>query len=192
MTHESSDADVLARSVDEPEAFGLIYERHVDPVLRYMRRRLGDAAAEDATVEVFARAFSERARYTPRHPTAIPWLYWLAGLVIADQARAERRRLRLLTRLTQHATETATDDVLLADVAPALVKALRKLSPELRETLLLVVWGELSYEEAAAALDVPIGTVRSRVARARARLRAELPASTLDTSLAPHLGEAHA
>lgn len=125
---------------------------------------------------MFVRAFRRRREYVPQHPTALPWLYWLAGSVIADNARHERRRLRLLARLSSTAAGQAAAAPH-GSVAPEVTAALRKLSPELRETLLVVVWGELSYEEAATALGVAVGTVASRLARARAELQAD---GTLD------------
>src|SRR5580693_2698274 len=101
MLGDDDDAEILARSLDEPGEFAAIYTRHVAPILRYARRRLGETAGEDAATEVFVRAFKQRATYVSQHPTALPWLYWLAGQVIRDHARAQRRRLRLLARLAE-------------------------------------------------------------------------------------------
>ena len=190
MTGEADDAQVIARSLAVPGAFAAVYERHVGRVLLYMRRRLGDAAAEDATTEVFVRAFKTRGAYVAQHPSALPWLYWLAGLVIADYVRAERRRLKLLVRLA--AVRSGDGSLALrSDLAPEVVRSLRSLSPADRETLLLIAWGELSYDEVATATGVPIGTVRSRVARARAQLGKDVSVAAL--AAANHRpGEAHA
>jgi len=164
------DADVLLRSVREPAVFGVVYERHGQTVARYVARRIGEEAlAEDLTAEVFARAFSGRTGYRPLHPTALPWLFGIASNVIAGHRRSERRRLAALERLARSTPPSTPQDVA-ADMAPELVHALRRLSSADRDTLLLVVWGEISYEEAATALGVPIGTVRSRIARARQQL----------------------
>ncbi|HEX4343994.1 MAG TPA: RNA polymerase sigma factor [Solirubrobacteraceae bacterium] len=193
MTPDDEDGAVLARSVGEPAAFAAIYERHAGHVLRYVRRRLGDAVAEDATTEVFVRAFKQRGGYVARHPTALPWLLWLAGLVIADQARAERRRLKLIARVAAAggaAVPQGSGTPASPAVAPDVVRALRRLSPADRETLLLVVWGELSYEEAATAAGVPVGTVRSRIARARRQLRDAIPEAA-PAAANPKPGGAH-
>jgi DNA-directed RNA polymerase specialized sigma24 family protein len=87
------------------------YSRHVGAILRYARRRLGETAGEDTATEVFVRAFKQRASYASQHATALPWLYWLAGQVVSDHARAERRRLRLLARLAETVTPASTESV---------------------------------------------------------------------------------
>jgi RNA polymerase sigma factor (sigma-70 family) len=185
------DAEILARSLDEPGAFAAIYARHAGSILRYARRRLGETAGEDVATEVFIRAFKQRATYTSQYPTALPWLYWLAGQVIGDHARAERRRLRLFARLADTvAPAGAASSGARSGLGPEVVRGLRRLSEADRETLLLVVWGELTYEEAAAAVGVPVGTVRSRISRARRQLREDIPESANASHHQP--GEAHA
>lgn len=191
MVSANDDAEVLARSLEEPGEFAAIYARHVAAILRYARRRLGETAGEDAATEVFVRAFKQRATYTAQHPTALPWLYWLAGQVVGDHARAERRRLRLFARLAETvAPESVESPGVRAGLGPEVVRGLRRLTDVDREALLLVVWGELTYEEAAAAVGVPVGTVRSRIARARGQLREDIaqPASATNE----RAGEAHA
>jgi RNA polymerase sigma factor (sigma-70 family) len=191
MVGANDDAEVLARSLDDPGEFAVIYTRHVASILRYARRRLGETAGEDAATEVFVRAFKQRATYAADHPTALPWLYWLAGQVVSDHARAERRRLRLFARLAETVAPAPTETSGLRPVlGPEVVRGLRQLADADRETLLLVVWGELTYEEAAAAVRVPVGTVRSRISRARNQLRQDIP----ERASAPRdqTGEAHA
>jgi RNA polymerase sigma factor (sigma-70 family) len=186
-----NDAEILGRSVDEPGEFAAIYNRHVGSILRYARRRLGETAGEDVATEVFVRAFKHRASFASQHPTALPWLYWLAGQVIGDHARAERRRLRLLSRLAETAAPASTDSAgVKPGLGPEVVRGLRRLTEADRETLLLVVWGELTYEEAAAAVGVPVGTVRSRISRARRQLRQDIPEPANTTN--DRTGEAHA
>src|SRR5699024_7548185 len=144
-------------------------------ILRYLRGRLSADVAEDAAHEVFLRAFRQRADYEPRFPTARPWLYGIAANVIADHHRNETRRLRALERHAQALPRDSVPPHLdTPQLSCELAAALRRLSLGDREALLLTVWGELSYEEAAAALGVAIGTIRSRISRARAFLRAEL------------------
>jgi RNA polymerase sigma factor (sigma-70 family) len=167
---EQSDAAIVDDSLERPTAFSALYERHLDAVARYVARRVGATAAEDLTAEVFVRAFRARIRYRPERETALPWLLGIAGHVVADNRRAERRRLAALERLAADAAAQAPrgDNQLSA----GLVRRLRALPTRDRDALLLVVWGELSYEEAAEALEIPVGTVRSRIARARGRLTA--------------------
>lgn len=166
-----TDAEALRESLENPARFALVYDRHVAAVHGYLRRRIGDESAEDLTAEAFVRAFRGRARYGVQHDTALPWLLGIASNLIGGHRRAERRRLGTLERLARSADRGEIERER-AGVSPHLMHALRRLPNADRDALLLVVWGELSYEEAAQALDVPIGTVRSRIARARTRLAA--------------------
>jgi RNA polymerase sigma-70 factor (ECF subfamily) len=95
-------------------------------------------------------------------------LLGIASHLVGDHRRAERRRLAALQRLAGESVDTGHHETDL--LSAELVGQLRRLPAADRDTLLLVVWGELSYEEAATALGVPVGTVRSRIARARQRL----------------------
>lgn len=164
----SSDAELLSRSVSDPAAFAALYERHGAMVRRYVARRVGSDDGEDLAAEVFVRAFRARERYRADTDSALPWLLGVAHHVIAGHRRSEVRRLKALERLAGSAPQLVEheDQTVGADV----VRELRRLSHDERDALLLVVWGELTYEEAAAALDVPTGTVRSRIARARRKL----------------------
>lgn len=168
MESSPSDGELLARSVDEPAAFAGIYERHGLPVRRYVVRRVEEGSGDDLGSEVFVRAFRGRARYRAEHSSALPWLLGIANHVIADHRRVERRRLTALEHLA--GDMPPTDEHAGAGLALELVAALRALPAVGRDTLLLVVWGELTQEEAAVALGVPVGTVSSRITRARQRL----------------------
>jgi len=154
-----------------------LYDEHVDTIARYLQRRLEPERVEDAVASVFERALRSYTRYVPVHDTPLPWLFGIAANVVADNRRSEKRRLRALARLGAAAVERTADPAGSDAVDPRLVEAMLRLKPADRETLLLVAWGELSYEETAVALGVPIGTVRSRLARARGQLSASLPAS---------------
>jgi len=167
-----SDARILNESVSEPAMFSSLYERHVRAVAKYVSRRVGSDLAEDLTAEVFVRAFRRRAVFRDDHGSAFPWLLGIANHLIADHRRAERRRLEALKRLA--ATRPVRSETSVGQLAPELVAELLRLPTADRDTLLLVVWGELSYAEAATALSVPIGTIRSRIARARQRLGAAI------------------
>jgi RNA polymerase sigma factor (sigma-70 family) len=171
MDSNSSDAEVLARSAIEPSVFAILYERHHHiAVRRYVARRVGSGAGDDLASEVFVRAFRGRERCRAEQASVLPWLLGVANHVIADHRRTEQRRLKALQRLAASAPQLIEheDRALSAE----LVGELRRLSDEDRDALLLVVWGELSYEEAATALEVPVGTVKSRIARARRALAA--------------------
>lgn len=170
MDSHSSDAEVLARSAVEPSVFAIVYERHHLAVRRYVARRVGSEAGDDLASEVFTRAFRGRDRCRAEQASVLPWLLGVANHVISDHRRTEQRRLKALQRLARTTPELIEHED--RALSAQLVGELRRLSGEDRDALLLVVWGELSYEEAAGALGVPIGTVKSRIARARRVLAA--------------------
>ena len=157
--------------------FGEVFDAHFDVVHGYLRRRVGDAA-EDLAAETFTRAFAAyRSFDAAREPR--PWLLGIATNVVHGHRRAEARRLRAYAREAGRAAPPPGDDDFAGRVdasraAPRAAAAIAKLKPADRDALLLVAWGELSYEEAADALGVPVGTVRSRLHRARAAVRAHL------------------
>lgn len=185
-----SDAEALRRSLSDPRSFVAIFERHHAVVRRYLARRVGDGLADELAGETFARAFKQRSRYQATRDTALPWLFGIAGRVIHEHRRAEKRRLRSLERLCAQRDELSDGGVggEVELLPPDVVRALRRLAPRERDTLLLVAWGELTYEEVAVALGVPVGTVRSRISRARQRLEGSFPAPLMTT--VP--GDAHA
>lgn len=173
---ESTDAEIVARSLSEPDAFGLLFERHFDRVYSYLCARVGRDCATELAAETFERAFRFRRRYDCSRPESQPWLFGIATNVLRHHRRKEAQRLRALAALPA-ATDPGIDvDRLLDRVAAserrsAVAYALRSLRAGERDVLLLHAWEELRYDEIALALDIPIGTVRSRLSRARARLR---------------------
>jgi RNA polymerase sigma factor (sigma-70 family) len=177
-----SDAAILAASLGDPQAFTALFERHFAAIHRWLHRRVGAPLAEDLAAETFTRAFDHRARYDPAYADARPWLFGIAANLVHDHQRAELRRLRALARVrrwddTSGSEDLAAGAVARADAAaagPAVAAALTGLRAEERDVLLLVAWAGLEYDEVARATGVPIGTVRSRLHRARRRLRAEL------------------
>lgn len=176
---EACDADLIRRSEAEPEQFAALFRRHSGALHRYVARRLGSDVAEDIVAEVFLTAFRQRHRYQPSQPDARPWLYGIATNLIGRHRRAEVRMYRALARTgADPVTEPFTDEVearvTAAGTARPLAAALARLPAAHRNALLLVAWGDLTYEQAATSLGVPVGTVRSRISRARARLRQAL------------------
>ena len=170
-----SDAEVIGRSLGEPEAFGLIYDRHAPALLRFLGRRVGARIAEELVGELFRIAFERRKTFDVSRASALPWLYGIGSNVLLKHRRAEARRLRASARMApvggapdRRATAAALDARLLF---PRVADAIESLPDSERQTLLLFAWEELPYESVAEALELPIGTVRSRLNRARARLR---------------------
>ena len=175
-----TDAELLRSSLGDPAAFATIFDRHAGVIHRFLARRIDPADADQLVGEVFRIAFERRSSYDLDRSSARPWLYGIATNVIAHHRRSELRRLRAMARLV--ATQREDHDDPVGERATAttdadrgwdrLVDAIDCLPADERDTLLLYAWEELGYADIAAALDVPIGTVRSRLNRARRRLRA--------------------
>jgi RNA polymerase sigma factor (sigma-70 family) len=173
------DAFVIQLSRHEPEHFTVLFRRHAPHIQRYVVHRLGQDAADDIVAETFLLAFRQRDSYDQTRADARPWLYGIATNLIGRHRRAEIRMYRALARtgidpVMEPFTDAVDDRVSASTASRRLAAALARLPAELRDTLLLVAWGDLSYEEVATALGVPIGTVRSRVSRARSKLRRTL------------------
>ncbi|MGP3632933.1 RNA polymerase sigma factor [Streptomyces sp. 24-1644] len=170
------DAEIIAQSLEQPELFAGLYDHHAPDIHRYAARRLGEEAADDITAETFLIAFRTRGRYDTTHRLARPWLYGIAANLIGKHRRTEVRALRALARTGQDpvaASWSERSDDRIAVQAP-LAGALAGLSPGDRHVLLLVAWADLGYQEVAEALQIPLGTVRSRLNRARRKVREAL------------------
>jgi RNA polymerase sigma-70 factor (ECF subfamily) len=173
------DAAIIDRSVRDPEHFATLFLRHSPQIQRYVVRRIGIDAAEDVVAETFLTAFRQRASYRLDRPEALPWLYGIATNLIGRHRRTELGQLRLLARTgADPVTAPFTADVEAAVSATSararIGSALARLPASHRDALLLVAWGGLSYQEVATATGVPLGTVQSRISRARRKLRLSL------------------
>jgi RNA polymerase sigma factor (sigma-70 family) len=179
MTHARSDASVIAASLAEPERFAEIFDRHFATVFRFAERRVGRDQAAEVASETFARGFAKRGSFRPDAVDALPWLLGIASKLILHERRRFVRYLAAVERASAE-TRTAEQDGGLSSAdrrldAPGdrsrMRAALLQLPDLDRELLLLVAWDDLSYEDAAAVLELPLGTVRSKLHRAKARLR---------------------
>jgi RNA polymerase sigma factor (sigma-70 family) len=173
------DAALIERSWHEPEAFATLYDRHAAPIYRFAGRRLGDQMADDVVAETFLAAFRRRKRYDLHRADARPWLYGIAANVMGKHRRAEVRMLRAFARtgidpVADGHADRIDSQVSAAAVHRDLAAALAGLSAGDRDVLLLIAWADLSYDETAAALRIPVGTVRSRLNRARRKVREAL------------------
>jgi RNA polymerase sigma-70 factor (ECF subfamily) len=179
-----SDAALIERSWRDPEEFAGLYDRHAGVLLRYVGRRLGDGAADDIVADTFLAAFRRRHRYDLSIDDARPWLYGIAANLIGKHSRAEVRMLRAYARsgadpvlvgpCAASQLDEADSRVSSAAVRRELAAALAALPAGERDVLLMAAWADLSYAEIAAALRIPVGTVRSRLHRARTRIRTAL------------------
>ncbi len=171
------DSEIIERSWTEPSAFGEVFDRHFVRIHGYLARRAGTQVADDLAAETFAAAFASRERYDIAYASAVPWLLGIATNILRGDRRAWTRAQQLLDRLpapVQAAIDERSIEMLdAARRTQTLGPLFASLSDEDTTTLLLYAWEELTYDEVAAALDIPAGTVRSRLNRVR-RKAAEL------------------
>jgi RNA polymerase sigma-70 factor (ECF subfamily) len=170
------DAFFIEWSWAEPEQFAVLFDRHAPRIHRYVARRIGRAVADDVVAETFLAAFAKRRRYQVSCRDAAPWLYGIATNLIGQHRRDEVRQFRIrqavppAAAVPGHADRVAAD-VTAGSVRSVLLAALGALPAGDRDVVVLIGWEQLTYEETARALGIPIGTVRSRLSRARASLR---------------------
>jgi RNA polymerase sigma factor (sigma-70 family) len=164
--------------LENPEAFATLFDRHQRAVYNYCFRRTGDwALAEDLTSAVFLEAWRRAARSDLQETTARAWLLGVATNLIRNQRRSLRRYRSALDRVPVKAGEPDFSDEIATRLdAAAQMRAVLGIVEQLprkhQEVIALCIWMELTYQEAALALGVPVGTVRSRLSRARERLEA--------------------
>ena len=176
-----------ALSTDRSERFRTLYQAEVVALLGYATRRVGrpeDAA--DVIADVFTVAW-RRIDDVPRGDAARPWLYGVARNVLSNHRRGAWRHDRLTDRLRGELrlmTESAQSSTAQIDEIDVVRAALGRLSADDRELLQLTTWEGLSPNDVALAMDVPPGTVRSRLHRARRQLRRELEVAGETTRLA--------
>lgn len=177
MVDELSDGELILASLGEPERFGLIFDRHFSSVFGFIGAAVRPDSVADIAAEVFARAFEQRRRYNSEYRSARPWLLGIASNLVADhyrkRAREERAYRQTLTReVGSHTFEDDSSERVDAErMSPLLLRALRELRSEEVSVVVLFVVEGLSYREIASVLAIPEGTVRSRLSRARVRLR---------------------
>jgi RNA polymerase sigma-70 factor (ECF subfamily) len=171
------DAELIA-SRKEPERFEHVVTAHFPDIYRYLVNRIGATTAEDLAAETFEVGFRARERYDPEKGNSRAWLFGIATNLISNHRRSERRRLNAYSRSGTFEPAALGDDVAARlDANRELLQvaaALEQLSDQQRDALHLVAVAGLSDQEAADALGIPVGTLKSRVSRARTRLRSIL------------------
>lgn len=173
-----SDSQLIRRSVDTPSAFGELYDRHASAIHRYVARRLGVNYADDIMSETFLVAFERRATFDHTWEQALPWLFGIANTLMKKHNRVEARAWKgleadSLSALPPQDLEELTSRVDAERTVRRLGRTLGRMVRRDRDVLLLYAWGDLDYVGIARALEIPVGTVRSRLNRARRLLRAE-------------------
>jgi RNA polymerase sigma factor (sigma-70 family) len=172
------DAVLIQRSLQDSECFSALYDRYAPSLHRFATARLGEGA-DDVVAETFLAAFRVRHRYDVSRPDARPWLFGIAVREISRRRRQERSRYRLLAGTPADLPVDGPADAVAAAVTARsvrrpLIDALAGLKSGDRDVLLLVAWADFSYQEVAEALGIPVGTVRSRLNRARRIVRGSL------------------
>ncbi|MEU4745601.1 sigma-70 family RNA polymerase sigma factor [Actinosynnema sp. NPDC023658] len=182
---EHADGGGASEADDRPDlsgphpsrVFGQLFDRHSRPLHRYLARRVGDLA-DDLVGETFLVAYQSRSGYDPGRGTARAWLYGIATNLLRRHLRQEERGLRAAVRAAGSTAGHEDHESRVADQVDAtararlLAGALVELDAGDRDVLLLTSWAGLDSNEVAEALDIPVGTVRSRLHRVRRRLRA--------------------
>ncbi|MZD06869.1 sigma-70 family RNA polymerase sigma factor [Streptomyces sp. SID5785] len=199
----TSDRELWARAVDgDREAFGRIFDRHAKAVYNHLFRRTADwAEAEDLTSAVFLHAWRRRTETVLDRESALPWLLGVANGLLSNTRRRLRRAEALLHRLVSHdepvgdhadrVAGRVDDERRMSEIH----RALARLPRHEREVVELCVWSGLDQQAAAAALNVAVGTVKSRLHRARQRLGADIlgtgpgPASSFRSPSPDHAKE---
>lgn len=175
----ATDAEIIRDSLDRPEEFAELFDRHARAVQGYVVRRAPAGAADDILASTFLTAFEKRDRFDLRFDDARPWLLGIATNHMRSSRRSDARSWAVVNRaaatrpldLVDDEIENVLERVDARSARDALSSVLATLSEGDREVLLLFAWEELSYLEIASALDIPVGTVRSRLNRARRLLR---------------------
>jgi RNA polymerase sigma-70 factor (ECF subfamily) len=174
MRPDSSDSEVIEGSLTEPACFEVIFDRHYERVYAFLVRAIGPDGA-DLAQDVFQIAFQDRERFRDDADSAKPWLFGIARNVLRRWYRTQSRRRRGWLHLPREEgldfTSDTVDRLSAAAMRGEIRRALRVMPSHERDVLLLFALGDVTYEEIAEAIDVPVGTVRSRLHRARQRLK---------------------
>lgn len=159
---------------DAAAELGRLFDLHGRRILLYLARRTDLQTAEDILGETFVVALTRWDGRDPDRGDPLPWLFGIATNLLRRHWRSEHRGRRAMARaaVPEHLDDDPSDRMDHERAVAAVVRELDRMRPAVRDTVLLHAWAELTYEQIAAATGVPVGTVRSRLNRARAALRA--------------------
>lgn len=168
----STDAEVIYESLTRPALFAELYDRHHAVIHRFVARRVDRDVADDLASETFLVAFEQRRRFDSRRDDALPWLYGIVTNLLHRHRRTEARAWKASRAFDVEPWSEIDDGRLQAEMTvKRMAEVIRRMPQRDRDALLLYAWGDLGYEGVAQALGVPVGTVRSRLNRARRTLR---------------------
>jgi RNA polymerase sigma-70 factor (ECF subfamily) len=170
-TDSDDDIQLMTRVAEgSMEAFGLLVRRHQQPLLNFFCRMGARMDAEDMVQETFLRLFNYRRRYRPSAKFTT-FLYTVARHVWLDALRKAKRKEELTEKVRVETEWTSDSGMRRLEMRMDVQSLLERLPEKLRSVVVLVVYRGFRYEEAATVLDVPLGTVKSRVFLALQRLR---------------------
>ena len=160
-------------------AVGQLFDDHADAIFAYAARRVGPGLAVDVVSDVFLVALDRFESFHPDLGGARGWLFGIANNVLRRHWRTEARRLRALARYTSFIENTGDPHVAVdrrldaqSDAARVIERVIH-LPEDDRDLVIMFAWQRLAYADIAAAMDVPVGTVRSRIHRLRRQLGAD-------------------
>jgi RNA polymerase sigma-70 factor (ECF subfamily) len=171
--HGDSDAQLTRSAHGDSAAFTHLVKTHSSALHGYFARRM-PAVSEDLLAETWLQAFAARRTFDPARGSARGWLFGVAHNVLAQHLRRAGRTEPVPGPDVTDPWQVVDQRLDAAAMAPALRRALAELPVEERELLLLISWEQLTPSEAAAVVGIPAGTARSRLHRARGRLRDRL------------------
>jgi RNA polymerase sigma factor (sigma-70 family) len=187
---DMDDGVAIEDSWSTPERFAEIFDRHYVALFAFCARRIGAASADDVVNEAFCVAFDRRRNYdTQERPNARPWLMGIAINVMRHEFRRRLREARAFDRLTTDESlpdhdSSVVDGFEAFDQMHRVRAALAHLPDQELEALLLSVLERQTYGQIAEVMQTPVGTVRSRIHRARRHL-SDLLGEASDTSHRP-------
>jgi RNA polymerase sigma factor (sigma-70 family) len=172
-------APAVDRTAPPPQDFADLYDAYFPDIYRYVAGRLGRDLADDIAADTFLIALRKWDSFDFARGAVRPWLYGIATHLLAQHRRKETRRYRALARMDTGGVVDSHEARVVSWVAaeglqPQLARALAALSTGERDVLLLVALCDLSHDEVAQALEIPYGTVGSRLSRARKKVRTAL------------------
>ncbi|WP_106396948.1 RNA polymerase sigma factor [Actinocorallia populi] len=180
--HSRTDLELWGAAVaGDEQAFGELFARHGRVVYNFCFRRTADwSAAEDLASVVFLETWRRREHVRLEGGSLLPWLYGVATNVLRNHQRSLRRYGAVLARVPEPVAPEEDADLVAARLDDQrrmreVLDRIAHLPRRDRELLALCVWEGLTYTEAAAALGIPVGTVRSRLSRIRAGLKEPPP-----------------
>ncbi len=188
LDDNSSEAEIIARVLSgQRDDFRHLVDRHKDLVFAMIQRQVGDrGVAEDLAQEVFCRAYQYLKQFRGDSSFAT-WITRIAlnqtNTYFASRRFKEGRRTDSFDAQVHDLGSTDPEGrERMKEILEAFRSGLSELSPKLRDVLVLSAFEQKSYEEVAAILEIPIGTVRSRLNAARLQLRKFLPARNVEVS----------